>query len=145
MGLFDAFKASNPIDFDEQEAIMTIVISAIMADGQADDEEVGRLRSMCARSPVFASNPVERDDRIINFAVRAISQLGRDAVVKAAAALRPPLREVAFAFAVEVVMADGVVGTEEEKFITDLATALGIGNRVAEAVVLTTTIRCRSL
>lgn len=145
MGLFDIFKATNPIEFDEQKAIMTVVISAIMADGEANDEEVDRLRSMCARSPIFSSNPIELDNKIIDFAINVIKQLGHEAITAAAAALKQSLREVAFAFSVEVVIADGMVGADEEGFILDLARRLEISNDVANAVVLTTTIRSRSL
>lgn len=143
MGLFDSFRAKSEPGFDTQRAVMTIVISALLADGEADDEEVARMRSMCARSPLFSDNTREEDDRVIDFALRTMRQMGQEAVPKAAAALPPPLRETAFAFAVEIVMADGTVGPGEEAFIDRLAGLLGIEAGVAQAVIAVTAIRAR--
>jgi uncharacterized tellurite resistance protein B-like protein len=100
MGLFDSFRANSEPEFDTQRAVMTIVISAQLADGEVDDEELARMRSMCARSPIFSNNSKQQDDRVIEFALRVMRQLGEDAVARAAVALPPPLRETAFAFAV---------------------------------------------
>lgn len=144
MGLFDAFRASAEPEFDTQRAVMTIVISALLADGEADDEEVAGMRAMCARSPIFSGNSREEDDRVIDFALRTMRRLGGEAVPKAASALPPPLRETAFAFAVEIVLADDAVGPQEEAFIDQLARLLGIGDKLAQSVIAVTAIRARS-
>lgn len=143
MGLFDAFKSKAEPAFNTQRSVMTVVIAALLADGDASDEEIGRLRSMCARSPIFASNSKEEDDAVINFAVNAYKQLGFEAVVKAAAPLTQELRETAFAFATEVVLADGIVGKDEEQFIGRLAETLKIPEDLGQAVIGVTIIRGR--
>lgn len=145
MGLFDSFKAKTAPVFDEQKAIMTIVVAALLADGEADDDEVARLRSMCARSPIFSSNSREQDDLLIDFAIKMIKQHQNEAVIKAGSALKPLLRETAFAFAVEIVLADGVVGNQEEVFISKLASDLGVEEGLAGAIVAVTEIRGRSI
>lgn len=143
MGLFDSFRAKTEPEFDTQRAVMTIVITALAADGEVDDEEVARMRSMCARSPIFAHNSKQEDDRVIDFALASIRRLGNDALGRAAAALTPPLRETAFAFAVEIVMADGHVGAQEEAFIDRLVRLLEVDEDVARAVIGVTAIRAR--
>lgn len=143
MGLFDSFRAKAAPQFDTQRAVMTIVISALAADGEVDDEEVARMRSMCARSPIFAKNSKQEDDRVIDFALAAVRQMGSDAIVRASEALTPPLRETAFAFAVEIVMADGHVGRQEEAFIDQLAKLLEIDEGLARAVIGVTAVRSR--
>ena len=111
----------------------------------ASDEEIARLRSMCARSPVFASNTKGEDDAVIDFALNVTDQLGMGAIEKAAEALKPELRETAFAFAVEMVLADGMVGQEEEAFIAKLAQLLGIHEELGRAVIQVTMIRARGV
>ncbi len=143
MGLFDSFRAKSAPEFDAQRGVMTIVVAAIAADGGIDDEEVARLRSMCARSPLFSENSKEQDDRLIDFALGAMRQLGNDALARAAAALAQPLRETAFAFAVEIVLADGSVDAEEEALIDHLASILEINDGLARAVIAVTAIRAR--
>lgn len=145
MGLFDGFKGEVQPTFDPQRAIMTIVIAAIKADGNVSDEEVGHLRSMCARSPIFASNSKEEDDAVIHFALNVTDQLGTGAIERAAEALRSELRETAFAFATEMVLADGMVGEKEEAFISQLAGSLGISEELGRAVIAVTTIRARGV
>lgn len=144
MGLFDGFRAKVQPTFNVQRAVMTVVVAAIKADGKISEEEVGRLRSMCARSPIFAANSKVEDDAVIDFADHVSDQLGIDAIEKAAAVLKPELRETAFAFATEMVLADGMVGQKEEAFISQLADILGIGEDLGRAVIHVTMIRARS-
>ena len=143
MGLFDGLKTKTQPTFNAQKAIMTIVIAAIKADGNVSDEEVGRLRSMCVRSPIFAANSKEEDEAVIDFALNVSDQLGLDAVKKAAEALKPELQETAFAFAVEMILADGMVGDKEEAFISQLAGLLGVSEELGRAVIIVTMIRAR--
>lgn len=145
MGLFDGFKSKIEPAFDPQKAVMTIVVSSVMADGDASDEEISRLRSMCARSPIFASNSKEQDNAVIDFACNLCSQLGKEAISKAALALSKDLKETAFAYAIEVVLSDGIVGEDEEEFITTLSEKLSISKDVAQAIILTTIIRARGI
>jgi uncharacterized tellurite resistance protein B-like protein len=143
MGLFDGFKSKVQPTFNTQKAIMTIVIAAIKADGNVSDEEVVRLRSMCARSPIFASNSREEDDAVIDFALNVSDQLGQGAISQAAQALKPALRETAFAFATEMILADGMVGSKEEDFISKLADSLGVTEETGKAIIMVTLIRGR--
>lgn len=145
MKFFSGLKGAAEPTFNAQKAVMTIVIAAIKADGEISEDEIGRLRSMCARSPIFSSNSREEDDAVISFADTVTTQLKADAVSKAAAVLKPELRETAFAFACEVILADGIVGEDEDNFISMLAEKLGITEEVGRAVVMTTVIRMRGL
>lgn len=143
MGLFDGIRAKTSPTFTPQQAMMTIVLAAIMSDGSVSDEEINRLRSMCARSPIFSTNSKDEDDRVIDYAINVIEQLDMNGVRLAAQALRPALRETAFAFAVEMVMADGMIGGSEEALITELAEILDIKEQTATAIIDVTGIRAR--
>lgn len=143
MGLFDGFKAKVQPTFNTQKAIMTIVIAAIKADGNVSDEEVGHLSSMFENSPIFAANSSEKNGSVIDFALNVSDQLGPNAISQAAEALTPELKETAFAFATEMVLADGMVGPKEDAFISQLAKALGVSDETARAVIMVTLIRGR--
>jgi uncharacterized tellurite resistance protein B-like protein len=145
MGLFDGFTQRAFDNFNEQQAIMAIVIAAIKADGHISSEEVQRLRAMCALSPIFASNSSDQDTANIQFADTMTDQLGDQAVAKAAAVLSPALRETAFAFATDMVLADGVLGPSEERFVDDLAKKLELRENAAQAIVYGNVARNRSL
>ncbi len=145
MGLFDGFKQRGFDNFNEQQAIMAIVIAAIKADGHISSEEVQRLRAMCALSPIFASNSSDQDTANIQFADTMTDQLGAAAVAKAAAVLSPALRETAFAFATDMVLADGVLGPSEERFVDELAKKLELRENAAQAIVYGNVARNRNL
>lgn len=145
MGLFDKLRNAGTPNFDPQRAIMTIVVAAVKADGAVSEEEIGRIRSMCVRSPIFANNTKEEDDHIIDFADTVTEQLRDEAIVQAAKALKPEIRETAFAFACDIMLADGIVTDSEEQYLMGLAAKLSLSNDVIQSVVHATVIRNRSL
>jgi uncharacterized tellurite resistance protein B-like protein len=123
---------------------MTIVVGAVKADGQVSREEVIRLRSMCALSPVFMANTGEQDGAVISFADNVTTQLGDEAIARAIEVLTPELRETAFAFACDMILADGVLGRDEEVYITKLASKCAIPDETGKAIIYTTIVRNRS-
>lgn len=144
MGLFDAFRSATTPTFNSQQAIMTIVLAAVKADGQVSREEVMRVRAMCSLSPIFASNSSDQDVAVINFADNVTTQMGDQAIAKAVEALTPELRETAFAFACDMVLADGILAADEERFIANLADKCSISESVGKAVIMTTLVRNRA-
>ncbi len=145
MGLFDSFRQETFPTMNPQQAIMTIVLGAVAADGEVSDDEIRRIQGMCALSPLFASNSVEEDLGIMRFAGRALTQHGEEAVSKAIEVLSPELRETAFAFACDMVLADGVLTPTEERFMTDLAKRLELRDNVPESIIFTTIVRNRGV
>lgn len=145
MGLLDGFKTKLEPQFNTQKSVMTIIVAAIMADGEVSEGEVSRLRSMCARSPIFASNSKEEDDAVVDFALNICNQLGADAVKKAAEGLKPELKETAFAFSAEMILADGLVGDKEEAFLNQLVNTLGLSDDIGRAVIQVTMMRMRGV
>ena len=98
---------------------------------------------MLFRSPIYAKNTKEEDDAVIDFAINVIKQLGDDGIAKAGNALKPELKETAFAFATEIILADGIVGDDEEQFLTQLAKTLDLSDALARAIIEVTLIRGR--
>jgi uncharacterized tellurite resistance protein B-like protein len=141
MSFLDRLRQVGEPTFDKQRAVMTIVTAAILADGEVSDDEVRRLRGMCALSPIFSHNSGDQDTEVIKFAVSVNGQSGERALGMAAASLSQTLRQTAFAFSCDMLLADGVVNEGEKQFIAGLAKTLGIDEATADAVILTTLIR----
>ncbi len=144
MGLFDSFRSQVTPSFNVQQAIMMIVVAAVMADGEVADEEIMRIRSMCSLSPIYANNSGEQDTAVIRFAANVFTQMGEQAITEAARVLHPELRETAFAFACDMVLADGLVGQKEEKFLTSLMNNLEISENSGKTLVWATLVRNRN-
>jgi len=143
MGLFDGLKGSGGQAINTQQAIMMIVLSAIEADGDIADEEITRLRAMCFLSPIFASNSKDQDLMVLKFASDRNERLGSESLAVAGSNLSPELRETAFAFACDMILADGVVGSTEEAFLEKAVSQLEIDLEIAQSIVNVTLIRNR--
>ena len=147
MGLFDKLRSSTEMQFNDQQAVMAIVIAAIAADGDVEDDEIRRMNIMCSLSPLFASNTSQEDDRVIDHCVRAFKQTNWDTdavATKAASSLSPSLRETAFAFAADMTLADGMVTSSEESFLLGLADKLSVPSDLVDSIVNVTIIRNRA-
>jgi uncharacterized tellurite resistance protein B-like protein len=128
MGLFSNLRGKGAEkSLDVSTAVMVPIVSAMLADGQIDDDEVVQIRSLCAWSPIYARNSRDEDTDIILRAIRLVQDEGAGEMCrKAGAFLSPGLKETAFLFAVRVVFADGHVGAAEQQLIESLAGWLGV-------------------
>lgn len=145
MGLFDKLRSESaavPV-FDPQRAVMTIVVAAVKVDGAVSRDERLRISSICSGTQLFSSNSSDEDDAVIEFADTVTAQFGDASIDHAAKALKPELRETAFALATDMVLADGIVSDAEERYLTDLAQRIGISEHVLNVVVEATIIRNR--
>lgn len=107
----------EPIDTQEQQAVMTIALLAAFADGRNEDEERAELRRV---GEALGSS--------LNMA--ALVQdvlLKRTSVETAVAAVKSPeLRRLAYELAVGVCDADGLRNESETRFLADLGQRLGL-------------------
>lgn len=107
----------EPIDSQEQQAVMTIALLAAFADGRNEDEERAELRRV---GEALGSS--------LNMA--ALVQdvlLKRTSVETAVAAVKSPeLRRLAYELAVGVCDADGLRNESETRFLADLGQRLGL-------------------
>lgn len=147
MGLFDKYKVQAGIDtlLDTKVALMVIVISTSRCDGNFAEEELTRLRAICTLSPIFAKDTAEQDLEIFDSASAVINALGDQALPRAVASLPSHLRDTAFTFACDMVMADGEVAPEEERQIEALAQELELSEQSTESIIYATLARHRAL
>ena len=137
MGLFSGLRGKGlDQSLDVSTAVMAPIVSAMVADGTVDDDEIRQIRSLCVWSPIYARNSAEQDEEIILRALHLIDENGAEAVCRrAATVLSPGLRETAFIFATRMVFADGFIGSKEQEAVSAIATWLEIDERRARAMV----------
>jgi tellurite resistance protein len=137
MGLFSSLRGGGSSrEIDLQTAVMIPSVSAMLADGSIDDDEIVQIRSICLMSPIYASNSRDEDTRIIVRAIKMIESDGAEQMCgKASEVLPTEMKEAALAFAVLLVMSDGHVSSKEERLIDNLVNWLGVEPSRAEMIV----------
>lgn len=144
MGLFSGLAgkgAGAGAALDAPTGVMIPIVAVMLADGAIDDEEVRQIRSICAWSPIYLANSMDRDTEIIMRAIRIVEDHGAEAAChKAREALSPGLRETAFVSAVRIVFSDGHVGAAEQRMIENLAQWLQIDSARARMMIETVSI-----
>lgn len=137
MGLFSGLLGKGTGGaLDISVAVMLPMVAAVMADGEAGDDEIRQIRSICAWSPIYARNTMDEDTQIIQRAARIYVDSGaQSACERARDALSPALRETAFIFAVRLVFSDGHIGQGERTFIEQLAGWLALDAARARMLV----------
>lgn len=140
MGILDRLRQQGAADnLDIRLAIMTILSACIQYDGEIGDNELRKLRSILAWSPLFASNSTEEDDKIIEAADALINQMGMNGAIDAAVRSLPNhLRTTAICFAFDLVHSDGDVADDEKEFLTVLANKAELPPHILDAIDLVT-------
>jgi len=126
-------------------ALIDLMMLAAAADGGVNEDELDSLSRIVSHTPVFAGfDPAD----IAQSADDVALLLGRDDGLEAAlagikSALPPPLRETAYALAVEVVAADLCAEQAELSLLTMIRETLEIAPETAEAVERAARVRFR--
>jgi hypothetical protein len=68
-----------------------------------------------------------------------------EAIDRAVESLPEELKETAFAWAADVIMADGVLPDESREFIWELAAKLSVGSEIAAEIIKVMAIRNRTI
>jgi hypothetical protein len=127
------------------DALLKIMLIMSTADGQRPDKELNIIADLASNLPVFKS--VTADDLIL--AIRATTILleesdSIDALIEEAAVSLPkPLRETAYALAVEVAAVDLLATEEELRLLELLRDTLNIDMLLAAAVEASARVRYR--
>lgn len=114
-GAFD-----NPAD-----ALMAVCVLAMASDGKLSRAELDRIYQMTVMSPVFKGI---KDSRAYAACIAGTAaEKGRAAVMaEASAVLSPRLAETAYAWAAQMIAADGKTVSPEHKYLSELRKALGL-------------------
>jgi hypothetical protein len=149
MGLFDkVFEAEDgttsvPV-MGAAEALASIALVAIAADGYLADQEGQDMTMMLSRMHLFSGYPDDMLHRLFDSLLDRLKQNGPAALVdQAKAALPQDLRETAFAIATDLVLSDRTVTPQEQAFLDDLYRILEIPGDTALQIVQVMTIKNR--
>ena len=121
---------------DVRTAMMIPTVSAMLADGMVDDEEISQILAICMQSPIYLDSSSDEDLETVLLAVRLVINHGdREMCQRACERLSPALRETAFAFAVAIVCSDRLIEQKEEMLIERLVTWLALDSGRAKSIV----------
>lgn len=140
MGIFDAFK-SGPVEFTEKEAFIGVIVAAIGADGEIADEEISSLVSIMNRLPSYKSD-FSFVQNTYNKCVKTIKASGSSGLLDLVVPkLNKDIYQTTFTQAIDIVIADGQVGKEEEEFIGKLQSMLSLEDSFAQNAVAIVSIK----
>lgn len=109
---------------EEREAILTLCLMAAFADGQKDEEERRRLKS------IFDGFGEDFSPALYNKVLLGQAQLNETAAM----ITTPTLRNLAYEMAVGVCDADGITQPEEQAFLDQLRAALTLDSTAAKTI-----------
>lgn len=125
-----------------QDALLTIGVCAAKLNGEARSEEYRkRMSSLAVGYSVFAGT-TENMEKRINLIVNALTRGDQKEFIDLAVRSLPTkLKETAFAWAVDILIDDGIRVEEKEKFLRELATQLSLDNHIAAEIIHVRAIR----
>ena len=138
MGIFDqAFsQAAKTEDFNAQEAFAGIAVAMAGADGSIAESEWEGIVNYIRRLRLYDNFSGPAFDKMFDKVFRVLRNEGPAALVAASASAIPDdLKLTAFACAVDIALADGVVEDEEKEVIGQLAAALNIPEQTAIQII----------
>lgn len=138
MGLFDSLFGSVEAStkLTSQEAFAGILMSATACDGHIAEDEVQGLIVTLLRMKLYQRFTEKQYGQMLNKLFGAIKKRGVESMVEScASALPAELREVAFANACDLVLADGVLEPDERQFINQLQAKLAVEPAKAKEIV----------
>ncbi len=138
MGLFDKIFQVAPEEtkLTQQEAFAGIAIAMAGADGSIAESEWAGIVSYIRRLRLYDNFSGPAFDKLFDKLFKILKKDGAGALVKASTEyLSDVLKLTAFACAVDIALADGVLEEEEKEIINQLAEALSIPEKTAISII----------
>ena len=138
MGLFDKIFQVAPEEtkLTQQEAFAGIAIAMAGADGSIAESECAGIVSYIRRLRLYDNFSGPAFDKLFDKLFKILKKDGAGALVKASTEnLSDDLKLTAFACAVDIALADGVLEEEEKEIINQLAEALSIPEKTAISII----------
>lgn len=138
MGLFDKiFKAVPEEDkLSKQEAFAGIAVAMAGADGSIAESEWAGICNYLRRLRLYDNFAGAAFDKMFDKLFRILKTKGASALVASSIdGLPEDLKLTAFACAVDIALADGVLEEEEKKIINQLADSLQIPEQIAISII----------
>lgn len=151
MGIFDKlFKVNTArareLELTSEEAFFGIALSSVAADEVVSQEELNVVGFTISRMPAFRKIHPNQMVQMINKFLQIIKREGVGTIINAAKnRLSEEMKETAFALAVDIVLADGVVDRKETEFLEQLQAAIEISDELVTKIVEVLQIKNRGI
>lgn len=130
------------IAFSAQEAYAGIILLAIASDTYFAEEELEAIDRHLRRIHLFQHYQPETMRRMYQKLFTILQRDGEDLLLASARETLPPeLREAAFASALDLIFADGMISRSESSFLTQLSQALEIPMGTATKILSVTHLK----
>lgn len=148
MGLFDKVfsrgEAPAPEGLTQQESFLAIALATSAADGHISQTEAGSIFSYLRRMRMFESINEQQMSRMFDKLISMLRRNGPAYLVQSAKANLPhELRETAFACAVDIALADGILEDTEKQLLTDIQQTLEVPENIAVTIIQVMIIKNR--
>lgn len=138
MGLFDKIFKSAPEEtqLTQQEAFVGIALAMAGADGSIAESEWAGIVNYIRRLRLYDNFSNPAFDKLFDKLFRILKKDGPGTLVKASTEnLTEDLKLTAFACAVDIALADGVLEEEEKDIISQMAETLSIPEDTAISII----------
>lgn len=148
MGLFDKVfgkeALSEPKPLSQQEAFLAVALAASAADGHIAQSEIESIISYLQRMRMFEAITGTQMHNMFDKLIGILRRGGPNALINAAKDPLPDeLRETAFACAVDITLADGVLEQDEKDLLSQLQVALDVPENIAITIIQVMIIKNR--
>ena len=126
------------------DALLTISVLAGGVDEEYSSEETDRIVALALANKMFR-NEAEKVKKRVFHLINSMSGGDRQAALdRAVNSLPEEMKETAFAWAADVIMADGDLPDESRVFIWDLAARLSVDSEIAAEIIKIMAIKNRT-
>jgi len=123
-------------DLTLREAVVTVLVGAVAADGTVGSVEGRRLNELLSSMRLFRQVPADDLQRLIEHALELVTHTAADELLVACAAVIPgDLRASLYALAVELALVDDTIAEREMQFSGKLQAAFAIDDVTAIRIV----------
>ncbi|WP_300901173.1 tellurite resistance TerB family protein [uncultured Bacteroides sp.] len=138
MGIFDKIFKDVPEEtkLTQQEAFAGIALAMAGADGSIAESEWAGIVNYIRRLRIYDNFSGPAFDKLFDKLFRILKNQGPSALVNASVeSLSDDLKLTAFACAVDIALADGVLEEEEKELINQMAEVLEIPDQTAISII----------
>ena len=135
MGIFDKILGTKDVEksrLNKEESFAAIILSAVAADGKISDEEAMSIAAMRFFNNFTRDQSMSMFKKLINI----LRNQGIENLILASKdALSLESRQTAFAMAVDLTLADGVINQEEKNILDKIQKTLEIPEDIAIKII----------
>jgi tellurite resistance protein len=138
MGIFDKIfkEVEAETQLSQQEAFAGIAMAMAGADGYIAESEWGEIVNYIRRLRIYDNFSGPAFDKLFDKLMTILKKEGPGALVNySSKELSEELKLTAFACAVDIALADGVMDDEEKEIVNQLAEVLSVPENVAVSII----------